>query len=128
MISEDCWFKIPLWFLEKHPNIHASQKAGLGDDPSNRISYSFPLSTKGEQKFYGDFATDELFLDIQKILNESKRDDAYGHGISIVLLHECGGITKVQIFKDSIVAAEPTGWNKVEHVEHDYCYGCSKVE
>ena len=43
----------------------------------------------------------------------------------LVLLHECGGITRIQISATDIKASEPIGWQEVDRVEHDYCYGCS---
>lgn len=113
MITEDIKsIEIPQWFLDKYPNI-----TGV---TTEKGMFS-PLLTKGEQKFYQSFADYDLFLDIQKIYIDRDRD----YHINIVLLHECGGITKIEIHKDKIVGMEPTAWKRVEGVEHDYCYGCS---
>ncbi|MEV0297450.1 hypothetical protein [Nocardia sp. NPDC050710] len=44
--------------------------------------------------------------------------------LELILLHECGGITKVHITRDRIRMAEPTGWREVDEIEHWFC-GCS---
>jgi hypothetical protein len=100
---------LPEWFTDKYPNwSYNGEKNCLG------------FAQVYESKFYDKFSEDERFLDIQKVLKELKLTD-----IVIVLLHECGGITRVKITQNSISAREPKDWKEVEQVEHDYCYGCS---
>lgn|GEM_PF-2878685 len=113
--------KIPDWFIEKYSNIHALIHK-ISDE--EELYFTFPLSTYKEQKFYGDFETEGLFKDIQKILSEN----ILHASLDIILLHECGGVTKVVITPDKIIGMEPTGWKIVEGVEHDYCYGCSDAK
>lgn len=116
LITEDRrGVEVPPEFLVKHPTLQAVRNEEDGK------TY-FPLSSMTESKFYANFEEHQLFLDIQKLLRNIEHFDL---GINIVLLHECGGITKVIIYKDRIVGMEPTGWKMVEAVEHDYCYGCS---
>lgn len=107
-------YTVSEWFKEKYPNwtFH-------GEEGSQRC-----FAQLFETKFYSKFAEDERFIDIQKMLKES---DWGGDEIVIVLLHECGGITRVSVKRDSITAQEPEMWKKVEGVEHDYCYGCSDI-
>ena len=104
--------KVPQWFIEKYPDhyIHGGT--------------TFPIIQPWESKFYGIMAETEIFQDIQKILIE----DGYKNTMTLILLHECGGITKASISKDSISAIKPTEWERVECTGHDYCYGCSDVE
>lgn len=112
-ITEDLYGIIPQWFLDKYPNYtyHTYED-----------KKSFPLAQLYETKFYSDVNETEKFLDIQKVLKEGKDmpDD-----IIVILLHECGGITRVTITKDAITAREPVNWKDVENVTHSYCYGCS---
>lgn len=77
------------------------------------------LSSVREVKTY--MAWSELHDDIQKAI------DWEGFGLDFVLayLHECGGITRVQISRDRIVFTEPADWIVTKGVTHDYCYGCS---
>ena len=87
----------------------------IGGKPSSRFN------TVCERKFYDKFEDDEF---IQNIRNEMM-DDESAVGI---LLHECGGITRLEISKDKVLANEPSGWDTVEHVTHSYCYGCSDIK
>ena len=76
----------------------------------------FGIALLYEIKFYGSIVDNEIFLDIKKLMI----DQNDSHRITIILLHECGGITKISITKESIEAYEPTKWKKVEFVEHGY--------
>jgi hypothetical protein len=111
-IAEVSGYDIPLWFKEKYPNWKF-----IGDSESQNC-----FAQLFESKFYDNFAEDERFLDVQKMLREQNWT---GERITIILLHECGGITKVSISRYSILAKEPTAWKPVNAVEHNYCYGCS---
>ena len=107
--------EIPQWFKDKHDWFNYGAQYRNPNSPD-----VFPITLKGESKFYDKFSEDERLLDIQKIIKEAEVKD-----ISVVLLHECGGITLIKITKDSITAREPLTWKEVEKVEHNYCYGCS---
>ncbi len=114
MMTEDySGLMIPDWFVHKYPYLSYG-KSGR--------QYIMSLSDVWERKYYGELAKEELFLDIQKVLVENE----YGQTLSVVLLHECGGITLVLINKDAIRAREPLTWKEVEYVEHNYCSGCSE--
>lgn len=79
-----------------------------------------------ESKFYSTLQDTEIFLDIQKVLAEQKPlYEGHQPSLVLVLLHECGGLTRIKITPASISGREPTEWKDVDHVEHDYCYGCS---
>lgn len=98
---------MPDWFKEKYPWLNSEQ---------------FPLSSKTEVKFYANVSKQEVFVDMQKILRERENPPK---DIIVVLVHECGGITRVKITKDSITAKIPLEWLDVEDTGHYYCYGCS---
>jgi hypothetical protein len=112
-ITEMSYNEIPNWYREKYPDytFHINKKTGKN---------VFPIAQLWESKFYDPIETDERFLDIQKVIKELNMTD-----IVIILLHECGGITRVKITHDSITAREPIDWKDVKEVEHSYCYGCS---
>ena len=106
--TEDFPYQWPDWFREKYQKtIHVPEKG--------------PLSSKRECKFYS--AWSELEEDIQKAVDWGQ----YDH-LVMVYLHECGGITRVEITKSAIRFTEPTGWRKGTDVTHSYCYGCSNAE
>lgn len=114
MMTEDYQgIKVPEWFVLKYPQYNYGGDTG---------TFLLSISSKNERKFYGVIKDEEIFKDIQKILVE---EDFTG-SLSVVLLHECGGITLVIISRDKIYAREPLTWKNVESVEHDYCYGCSE--
>ena len=114
--SEDYYLPLPKWFVKKY-------KGRINMYKNSKGNMDFPISSVVERKFY-DGKDDELFIDLQKVLNESKEtrlDD-----FQICLFHECGGITKVHIGGDFIRFYEPRGeWIEVDDITHDYCYGCS---
>lgn len=99
--------EVPSWFTKKYPHLVSSNGV-------------FPISSKFEAKFYGMLESEETFIDLQKIIVSVGLKK-----LIVVLLHECGGITRVKITHNTITADEPTEWKKVDEVEHYYCYGCS---
>ena len=114
MMTEDMrGLRVPDWFISKYPSLHYSY---------DQYWPVFSMSSRFERKFYDDLKENEMMQDLQKVLAENE----FGGTASVVLLHECGGITLVLISKDSIAAREPASWKDVERVEHDYCYGCSE--
>lgn len=123
-ITEDSGIEVPPWFLEKYPDHHTwfNPKSGTG-------KHFFPISQLWESKFYYRLDETEIFKDIQRVISEHKPLHL-GHvpSIVLILLHECGGITRVHIDPNSITGREPTEWKEVEKVEHDYCYGCSDAQ
>lgn len=111
-VTNDLSWKWPAWFRERYAgNVHFPRDGG-------------PISSVGEMKTYGYFA--DLHTDIHRALREDANND-YDWCIVLVYLHECGGITRCEIRRDSIRWNEPTGWRTTDGVEHDYCYGCSDV-
>ena len=111
MTTADIGLKFPNWFIEKYPHVNFRE---------NGIEKNTPLSLKWEIKFYDSFEKTDLFKDIQDVMKEYKCK----FPLDIVLLHECGGITKVVIHLDKIIGLEPVGWKGVDDVEHFYCQGC----
>lgn len=107
-VTQDYYIQWPEWFIAKYSD-HVNFNDGKGC-----------ISSRQEKKSYGVFS--ELEDDIQKVLKEieSKLD-----GFILVWLHECGGITRVSISKDSITYREPDSWRNTDDITHDYCYGCS---
>lgn len=116
-IVEDCsGIDLPDWFVDKwgdNYNLYQNREG----------KYVMSISSKYEMKMY-DGKDEEIFKDIQKIIKERN----LVINIIAVMLHECGGITRVQIEKDKIRLSEPTGWKEVEQVEHNYCYECSDIK
>ena len=110
--------EVPEWFVEKYPDRYVHGEAG---------KHTFPIIQVWESKFYDLFNETEILKDIQKVLQE-RADKNWKPKIVLVLLHECGGITRVEITDDSIRGNEPTEWKEVEAVEHDYCNGCSDLK
>lgn len=107
--------EVPEWFISKYPQYHYSW---------NTYRPLLSIASRSERKFYQPLKETELFTDLQKVLVETEFDST----LTVVLLHECGGITLVHITKDKITGREPTAWKEVEEVQHDYCYGCSELK
>lgn len=110
-ITEDCGIQWPHWFISKWDHLIWFRENGIG-----------VFSSKFEKKCYGDTGFMGLPEDIQLAINWENHQR-----FILVFLHECGGITRCQIHKDSILWSEPVEWLKEEGIMHDYCYGCSDV-
>lgn len=100
----------PEWFKEKYKENVSFNESGRG-----------AIHSKSECKTYGIWI--DLHVDIQKAINWEQ----FTLKFVLVYLHECGGITRCQISKDSIKWSEPDSWRSEEYITHHYCYGCSDV-
>lgn len=118
LVSEHNYLPLPEWFVEKYKEYLYINGVDKLVEPNRG---SLPISSKFEFKTYFPIA-EGLPVDIQKVMRENTNGTTK---LVLVWLHECGGITRVQIDKESIVYSEPTGWEVTEGVTHDYCYGCS---
>lgn len=81
-----------------------------------------PLSSKEQGKTY------HRFLDLELDIKEHFSWTNILNRIILVWLHDCGGITRVEITKESIRYSEPAEWDKTEQVTHYECRGCSDVD
>lgn len=99
----------PVWFREKYVNIIIFPE------------YNGALHPHKEAKTYGSL--ESLAEDIQLAIDWWRPDLMF----IVMYLHECGGVTRCQIQKDSIKYSEPEAWRVTDGVEHWYCYGCSDV-
>jgi hypothetical protein len=117
--DQDAW-EWPDWFVMKY---RSSTNFSL-DPFSSR--YTGPLSSmfQGKCGVCGGWA--ELPEDIQKAIPWEKFN--WDMNYILVYLHECGGITRVQIEKNRIIYTEPESWNITTEVTHSYCHGCSDVD
>jgi len=98
---------LPEWFVEKWQ-----------DWVYFRNDNHFPLSSK-------TFATvHRNWFFIEEDLQKAVAWDENPHLASILLvyMHECGGVTRVEIHKDHIEYHDPLSWRKVAcgNCEHDY--------
>lgn len=105
----DYGFKWPKWFVKKW------------SDSVNIPEKGLILSSKFEAKTYGLWM--DLETDLQRIVKRTRLDR-----LVLVYVHECGGITRLEISPDKVRFSEPTKWKETEQVEHDYCYGCSDLK
>jgi len=102
-----CW---PEWFKEKY------------QDSVNFPQHTGCISSKYECKIYS--AWGDLTADIQKVVSAWPSDSE----VVLCFLHECEGVSRCKITKDSIKWTEPQDWESVDGVTHSYCYGCSDVD
>ena len=101
----------PTWFRDKYKDtIYFNDQCGI--------------SSIAEHKHCGQWET--LSEDIQKCVDWDNRKNL--KNFIVVFLHECGGITRIQIEKNRIVLTEPSGWDEVDRVTHNYCVGCSDAK
>lgn len=113
VMSEDYVIEWPKWFKKKYDYLVPTEGMLLLDH---------------EIKPY---LAEEFGEDVQKALLETRPELLEGDGYTMIWLHECGGITKVQVMTDRILSGYPVGW-KVEEgyfpqSRHSYCYGCSDL-
>jgi len=106
--TNDCGINWPQWFRDKYSDVIWFSEDGSGTINSLR-----------EAKTYKRLG--ELHNDIHRAIDWPNMSDKF----ILVYLHECGGVTRCQIEKDTIKWTEPESWRATEGVEHHYCYGCS---
>lgn len=110
LTTQDYNITWPDWFVEKY-------KHCIYFGENNKGS----LHTKFECKTY------ESFVDLPNDIQKSIDWDYFLNNFVMVYLHECGGITRCQIERDSIKWSEPETWNITDGVSHHYCIGCSDI-
>lgn len=110
-VTEDWPIEWPDWFVNKY-----SDHVWINADKKHAIS------SKREGKTYGIFC--DLAEDIRKAINW---DDFTMKHFVLLYLHECGGITRCQVDKDSVRYSEPDVWKEVEGPSHWHCTGCSDI-
>lgn len=106
--TEDVGYTWPEWFRTKYAHYDVPVTGGF--------------SSGCERKFYDK----EFFEDTQKAIDWKAIKPA--DNFVVILLHECGGVTRVEITEDTIAFTEPLDWAKVEFIQHSYCYGCSSAK
>ena len=103
----------PTWFREKYVD---------------SVNIGACLSSKMECKTY--YTWKDLDADICRVLAEAP-DDEYARplrNVVLVYLHECGGITRVELSPAGPRYSEPESWREEFGVTHLSCYGCSDVD
>ena len=116
-ITNDNGYRWPQWFRDKYESTVNIPECGC-------------ISSKHEGKMYLTY--EDLCDDLQKCLF-TKENERY-KDIELVMMHECGGITKVQIYKDKILEAIPDSWYPIDDNEkiHGHsewcCDGCTNLE
>jgi hypothetical protein len=118
-VTEHTVLHFPPWFVEKW-----GRHVHFGDD------HGLPLASKYEAKCYDTWGG--LEEDIARALAERHAADAGQMLASIervvlVWLHECGGLTRVEITANSVRYNEPATWREEDAPMHSYCYGCSDL-
>ena len=105
-ISEHMDIDWPGWFRDKY---------------EGRVNFHRGLiSSKFETK-----GAIDVMEDVQKALVELEWDYLPFH---LVMLHECGGIEKVSIYKDKILYGDPHKFIVHEFSMHSSCCGCHDLE
>lgn len=111
-VTNDYSIQWPNWLKEKY---------------KDSVNFDSCASSKSEQKFYGTW--NNLVQDFHKALNEI---DYFKHEqhLTILILHECDGVTRYQLYKNEIVCSEPTPfncWERKKEITHHYCYNCQNT-
>lgn len=104
LATEHTRFKISDEFRKKYNWLN------IPDEDPDGYCYG-PITSKFAVKFYDLFSETDIFVDLQKQL---KGDEL----INTTLIHECGGITHIQIRQDQIIARDPKEWIYVDNNEH----------
>lgn len=101
--------KLPPEFVEKwSKNVNFHEDGGL------------PMSSKWEAKLYGGFPHSwDTFIEE---LQAAYPWDETSLPLRMVFLHDCGGITAMELTREGIRCYEPAEWVEVRDVSHDY--GC----
>lgn len=99
------------WFREKYVNVFIFPEDYCGAIAISSERKANRLEDKG------------LYRDILKVLRENQFDLIF----VLVWLHECGGITRVELCTDEnrqstpVYITEPGEWDNSEEITHFYC-------
>ena len=116
--TQSCNIYWPDWFVKKYADSISMDEDNVG-----------LLRPKTSCKTYGLWI--DLDADIQKAIDWDKFcTNGIELNFILVYLHECGGITRVQIERNSIKYSEPSEWDNVDEISHYYHCGsnCSNAE
>lgn len=113
-VTEDHQIVWPDWFKQKYEGV---LNFGRGEKGA--------LSAKHEYKHHE--RGDGLLEDIQRAIDWDTFGSKLRPHFVLVYLHECGGITRVEISKDAIRFSQPDAYSEIDEIEHDECYGCSNL-
>ena len=110
-IADNGPINLPSWFLEKWGGYFHFYSSDGGKKKGFPISSPFPIKI-------GQFE-DDLYPDLQKLVEDDRP-------IILIWLHECGGLTRLELYSDRVVSAEPREWESVERPTHSYCGHCDE--
>lgn len=112
-MTEDNAVDWPSWFVEKYQNV-----VRFG------FSHRGIFFTPTEIKLYREDMID-LPKDIQRAIDWERH--SYMKQLLLIILHQCGGVTRLHITRDSIRWSEPIGWDEVTEITHHDCLYCDKI-
>ncbi len=115
-ISEHYSIEWPAWFVERW-----KESVFFDEDNKGLIASRF------EGKMHDLFS--EIFTDVQKVLKARECNNSNREKLVFVILHECRGITRVEVHQDKIWYSEPKTWDILYGggPSHSYCYECSDI-
>lgn len=104
----------------------------LKEKYKDSINFNSCASSKKEAKFYGIWSN--LIQDFHKALHDINFFNEYLDSVhlhlTVLILHECDGVTRYQLYKDKIICSEPTpfsSWEEKDGITHHYCYECENT-
>lgn len=105
IISETKYIAWPDWFVKQYDGVLTVSGRGLSSLVECKV----------------DFLVDEVFTDIQECLSAEQ-------SLLVLMLHECGGVTRCTIEKEKITYVEPSEHVEVNEPTHPVyeCHGCTK--
>ena len=105
IISETKYIAWPDWFVKQYDGVLTVGGRGLSSLVECKV----------------DFLVDEVFTDIQECLSAEQ-------SLLVLMLHECGGVTRCTIEKEKITYIEPSEYVEVNEPTHPVyeCHGCTK--
>lgn len=115
LVTSDCGIEWPDWLKEKYKDL---------------VNFDSCASSKMEDKFYLNWSS--LIQDFSKALHDVNffdKDDGHRH-LTVLILHECDGVTRYQIYQNKILCSEPDPfncWKEQKGITHNYCYECQQV-
>ena len=101
IISETKYIAWPDWFVKQYDGVLTVGGRGLSSLVECKV----------------DFLVDEVFTDTQKCLSAEQ-------SLLVLMLHECGGVTRCTIEKEKITYIEPSEYVEVNEPTHPVyeCY------
>mgnify|MGYP003496103331 FL=1 len=103
-ITEHTGVTIPQWFKDRwEGQLSIPTYEGEMFSEEVRGTPRTPIAYRWERKWH-----DDIIEDLQRCLKEDT--EWSGDKLMMIMMHECGSVNRISIYRDKVVIEAPSGW------------------